>query len=85
MANYTVAFEVNGSVREITCTSTKVGNRYLQCFGNVNGDSEKVAFIPFDSVAYIVHDSISLGTAADSTQSAEPTDAAPVELTAEDT
>lgn len=81
MAKYTVAFEVNGSVQRIHCESTKVGNRFLQCFGNVNGDSEKVAFIPFDAVEYILHDHLEL--AADSSTN-HATDADPVQLTPED-
>lgn len=62
MATYDVHFDVNGTVHSLECQSTKVGNRFLQCFGNVRGDSEKIAFIPFDSIEYIAHMDATINT-----------------------
>lgn len=56
MVTYDIHFTVNGSGRSLTCQSVKVGNMFLQCFADTaNNDSEKVAFIPFDAIEYIVH------------------------------
>lgn len=60
MSRYTVAFTVNGTVKEVDAKSVKIGNRYLQCQGRVNGDDQVVAMIPFDAVSYIVHDSVTV-------------------------
>lgn len=62
MAKYKVAFDVNGTVRSIEVQSVKVGNKFLICFGNVNGDSEVVARVPFDSIQYITHTSVTVST-----------------------
>jgi|GEM_PF-2060017 len=60
---YKVAFDVNGTVHNITCEQTKVGNQYLQCFAETReNDDAKVAFIPFDAVEYIVHEGTTVST-----------------------
>lgn len=60
MPKYTVAFDVNGTVNEIDVKSVKIGNRYLRCRGRVNGDDQIIAMIPFESVEYIVHHSVTV-------------------------
>jgi len=62
MAKYKVAFNVNGTVNSIDVESVKVGNQFLICFGSVNGDSEIVARIPFDSIQYITHTGVTVST-----------------------
>lgn len=73
---YKVAFDVNGTVYNIQCQQTKVGNQYLQCFADTqNNDSAKVAFIPFDAVEYIVHESTTVSTESlDDTEPAQTDD-----------
>lgn len=62
MAKYKVAFNVNGTVNSVEVESVKIGNQFLICFGNVRGDSEVVARIPFDSIQYITHTSVNVST-----------------------
>lgn len=82
---YKVAFDVNGTVYNITCQQTKVGNQYLQCFADTqNNDSAKVAFIPFDAVEYIVHESTTVATeSVDDTDAATQSDTPAIELPVE--
>lgn len=66
MSRYNVAFDVNGSVKSLQCQSVKVGNRYLQCTDETKqSDQATVAYIPFDAVEYITHDSVTVSVEFD--------------------
>jgi|GEM_PF-2550625 len=60
MSRYTVAFDVNGTVKEVDAKSVSVGNRFLQCEGRVNGDDVVVAMLPFDAICYIAHNEVTV-------------------------
>lgn len=55
-------FVAGGTVRSITASKVKAGNQFLICFGNVNGDDQTVAQIPFDAVECITHESVTLAS-----------------------
>ncbi|MFB6138406.1 MAG: hypothetical protein ABEJ42_08755 [Halobacteriaceae archaeon] len=53
---YDVAFDVNGTVKQIECDQVKTGNDLLRCMMELaNADTELVALVPLDTVEYIVH------------------------------
>lgn len=59
MSSYTVAFDVDGAVRSIECKSVESGNRFLVCRDDTSrNDNVAVAHVPFDAVAYILHESV---------------------------
>lgn len=60
MSHYTIAFDVNGTVHEIDGKSVKIGNMFLHVNGRVNGDDQVVGMIPFESVCYVAHDSVTV-------------------------
>jgi hypothetical protein len=63
---YNVHFEARSSVRTVKAEEIKFGNQYLQCKADTqNNDSATVAYIPFDSVLYIAHDSAAVSTQSD--------------------
>lgn len=65
---YKIAFDVNGSVYTVKAESVKVGNMFLQCFAETaQNNTAKVAYVPFDAVEYIVHESVTVSSDAPST------------------
>lgn len=61
MSPYTVAFDLNGTVKSLTCKQVKIGNMFLQCIGETSQNDQVVlARIPFDSVEYVSHESLTI-------------------------
>ncbi|WP_440988795.1 hypothetical protein [Haloarchaeobius baliensis] len=61
MSQYEVVFDSNGTTRTLGgVEEVKAGNDFLQCYGEVNGDDQLLAKVPFDAVCYIVHEDVRL-------------------------